>query len=311
MHDTHDEHDEASFSTPANQRSTLDPNKFQHILQATEDLNMFYDMLSPPDNATKSTGSFSDVVRLDINLRHQRETAEKEIDQAKRIAHDIFIPDEFPQQSQHHHQQQQQQGPSSTVFANLCLRPSRTPFRQISCALCALESMETPPQNSTNLLVAQCTCGGHDGPVARFPSLPVSLAPCASFPHGETFLVGTPLELTLDSDLEDYGNDRSKRFLLKPQIRDTRSKSASPTRSGFVTDETDYLPLIPRFHRNRCRPVRRSLDCSALPDRTVPQVPLATPENSRSVWQATSSEAPFDLPMLPYTPKESPGFQKT
>jgi hypothetical protein len=155
--------------------------------------------------------------------------------------------------------------------------------------------------------------------MARLPSLPVSQAPCTALPLGETFLVGTPLELTLDSDNEDYGNDRSKRFLLKPKIHDTRSKSASPMRSELVSwsDETDYLPLVPRFYRDRPRrrPLRRSLDCSAaaVAGRTVPLFPLETPENSKRVLQtvplSSDAAAPIDLPMLPFPQKESPGLK--
>ena len=308
---------ERVVSTPAtaNLRKTLDPNSPNSTPK---------DLMSTPAFA----GPLLDITGMDQQLRHRREHAEKQQDHHMKNNH-----------HHHHHHQVDTEvacrlpsefGHGASSFANLRVRPHRTPFRQISCAVCARESMVTPPQNATRAsgFQQQCTCRGGRVEIGEthLPLVPTPRTPSDiqqtrrrdAFVSGTIENPGTPLVLRIDSDVEDYDVERPKRFLLKPKIQDARSKSASPTRSefGHWPDEMDYSPHNNNNNTNprvveSGRPLRRRLrrasGCTTtIIPRTLPVFPLSTPEHARPIFQSAYN-APFDVPMLDCTPNNSKG----
>ena len=300
-----------------------------------------FDIWSPPVTAQAATASF-DVIRMDQQLRHQREQergrehADERMDHNRnRINQVACLPSDFSND------------PFNVEKQSLGLRPhrTRTPFLQISCAVCAQQSMATPPQNSSSSIgvAHQCSCRRQQPGelVEQYAPLLMPTTSSVIHPPRDAFLSGNmdhpsiPLVLHIDSDIEDCdrGEERPKRFVLQPKMPRgayTRSKSESPTgtrcseegmfRPDHETDfvrrrhqhnnqqQEEHVDDAPRPLRRPIRRASASIMTTMVTSARLPMFPFETPENRpRPICPLLLGigEAPFDVPMQVCTPEDS------
>ena len=266
---------DTTFSTPANVRPTLNPA-------------VLGDLMSSPSITAADQQRRSFVLRMDQALRKQRESAEQQ--SAEQTDHlttpagdNMFVPNNL------------EKGTSKP--ASLGLRSYRSPSSQISFAVCAKESMATPPQRGDS---AQYSCVHQDlamnSPYNRFVHL-----------EGAEELADSPLDRSIDySDIMEDDDGRIGRIQLRPKMHRHYPNVASPMHSIVSSSWVGGAPLVSTLAPPPSLAPRSASGGFVRPS-LAPVFPLMTPENSQSTIDAPLV-GPLDIPMLAFTPQNPPNF---